>query len=160
MNLALIFHNFIGDEQSLIDLVNPALVLKNNNPSKLLGLRDISLDVDEAIYLERKKIDWVLYTNNNNIRWHDFLQLSKYVEIGSDTVYLTGCNPWPWHDGKEPANMLGNFYCRPHVFTVLGNAYKIDINGKLDKKSDLVTDEISKLIYCINRTGFDFTNIP
>lgn len=160
MNIALIFHNFVGDETTIINTVNPTSVIRNSNPNKLMGFRDISLDLDELVYLERKKIDWVLYANGPNIRWEDFLQLSKYVEIASDTIYLTGRNPWPWHDGKEPANLLGNFYCRPHVFAVLGSAYKINTEGKLDKKSDLVTDEMSKLIYGINRTGFDFMNIP
>lgn len=144
----------------IINTVNPTTIIRCNNPNKLLALRDISLDLDEAIYLDRKRIDWALYVNNPNIRWDDFLQLSKYVEIASDTVYLTGRNAWPWYDGKEPANMLGNFYCRPHVFTVLGSAYKINTEDKLDKRSDLVTEEISKIIYGINRTGFDFTNIP
>lgn len=160
MNIALIFHNFVGDESTVINTVNPVTIIRCNTPGKLLAFRDISLDIDEQIYIERKKIDWVLYATDANIRWDDFKQLSKYVEIASDTVYLTGRNPWPWHDGKEPANMLGNFYCRPHLFTVLGSVYKIDTEGKLDKKSDLVTDDITKLIYGINRTGFDFKNIP
>jgi len=160
MNVALIFHNFAGDDQLIIDQVNPVSIIRSTNPDKLLGFRDIALDLDELVYFERKKIDWVMYVNNNDIRWADFLQLTKYVEIASDTVYLTGRNPWPWFDGKEQANMLGNFYCRPHVFTVLGNSYKIDIAGKLDKKSHLVSDDITKLIYGINRTGFDFANIP
>ena len=160
MNIALIFHNFAGDESLIIDTVNPTSISRYSNPNKLMALRDISLDLDELMYLERKKIDWVLYVNNPDIRWDDFLQLSKYVTIASDTVYLTGRNPYPWHDRKEPANMLGNFYCRPHVFTVLGSSYKLNIEGKLDKKSDLVTEEVAKIIYGINRTGFDFMNIP
>lgn len=160
MNIALIFHNFVGDEAAIIDTVNPTTIIRCNNTDKLLALRDISLDIDEAIYLDRKKINWVLYVNNPTIRWEDFLQLSKYVEIGSDTVYLTGRNAWPWHDGKESANMLGNFYCRPHVLTILGSAYKINTENKLDKKSNMVTEEVSKIIYGINRTGFDFMNMP
>jgi hypothetical protein len=160
MNIALIFHNFIGCESEIIDTVNPCLSIINNDSNKLIGMRDIALDIEEAIYIDRKKIDWVLYATDMKIRWDDFLGLSKYVDSASDTIYMTGKNLYPWPSNEDKANLLGNFYCRPHVYAMLGNMYKLQMDFSDTKKSDLLDPFINTMVYAINRTGFDMVSIP
>ena len=160
MNIALIFHCFQGNAQEIINLINPCMVIRSDHEDKLLGMRDVALDLEEAIYIDQQKVDWVLYATDNRIRWNEFLTLSRYVDQVSDTIYMTGRNLYPWPSNEDKANLLGNFYCRPHVYAMLGNMYKLKIDFTDSKKSDRIDPFVNTMVYAINRTGFDMVSIP
>lgn len=160
MNIALIFHCFQGNQQDIINTVNPQLIIRSDVTDKLIGMRDVALDLEESIYINKQKIDWVLYAVNDRIRWNDFLSLTKYVDRASDFIYMTGKNLYPWPSDEDRANLLGNFYCRPHVYAMLGNMYKLNVDFTDTKKSDLIDPFVNTMVYAINRTGFDMVSIP
>lgn len=159
MNIALLLDKTEKFETQFI----PIKIFSSDDPNKLIAIRDLALDVDEAIYIDRLPIDWILYCVNDNIRFEDFAAMAKYIPQDSRTVFLTGDNTLPWEvDGCAPA-MLENFYCRPQLFSILGNAYKLkdfSIDLRAESRDKEIMPELTTLVYAINRTGYEIQRIP
>jgi hypothetical protein len=151
MNLVFISHGLKDPEAWRL-----ALGIENfihfNNPDKLKGFAEISLIIDELIYENKSPVDWILYCNNEKgIKWNEFLSMESQIDAGDDTLFLTQTRS----QGKaqqEIPNLLGNFYCRPHVFTLLGSVYKIQTNMINDTRSDI---ESTKILFGLTRAGFN-----
>ena len=151
MNLIFISHNLKDPEAWRLALGVEKLI-HFNNPDKLKGFAEISLTLDELIYENKMPIDWVLYGNNEKgIKWNEFLSIESHFSERSDKLFLTqtriqGKAQYPVPD------LLGNFYCKPHVFTLLGSVYKIQANMIKDTRSDI---ESTKILFGLTRAGFN-----
>lgn len=151
MNLVLISHNLKDPEAWRLALgVNK--LIHFNNPDKLKGFAEISLALDELIYEKKYPVDWVLYCNNEKgIKWNEFLSIESHFSDRSDTLFLTHARIQGKAQYPVP-DLLGNFYCRPHVFTLLGSVHKIQTNMIKDTRSDI---ESTKILFGLTRTGFN-----
>ena len=97
----------------------------------------------------RSPVDWVLHVVDEDIEFEKFLNFAPNAPINSDTIYLT-----------DEEKLLGNFYCRPHVFALLGNLYKIQYRDYILSQTASPLDNDSKLMaYAIDRLGFNFAKI-
>ena len=118
------------------------------------GFDDVSIRLDEIIYLDRQPIDWIMYATKPMLewQWNDFLSLEKYAARDSDTIYTT----------KPLSEGIDNFYCRPHVFALLGNMHKIDYRDYiLGCYSTSIISETGRLMfYAADRSGFKITTVP
>ena len=151
MNLIFISHNLKDPEAWRLALGVEKLI-HFNNPDKLKGFAEISLALDELIYEKKYPVDWVLYCNNEKgIKWNEFLSIESHFSDRSDTLFLTHARIQGKAQYPVP-DLLGNFYCRPHVFTLLGSVYKIQTNMIKDTRSDI---ESTKILFGLTRTGFN-----
>lgn len=101
----------------------------------LLGLRDASIELDEHIYLENGKVDFVLFCNNEaGIKWDKFLATKNFIDKTSDCVYFTQTKKVD-RSPEDVINLEGNFYCRPHVYTFMGSLWKLDMEGGVGNES-------------------------
>jgi hypothetical protein len=135
-------------DPKLYTLFSPVEIISSDR-----GFEDISIRLDEIIYMDRQPIDWVMYATNqvSEWQWNDFLSLEKYVPRDSDTIYTT----------KPLSEGIDNFYCRPHVFTLLGNMYKIQYRDYiLGCYSTSILSETGRLMfYAADRLGFKITTV-
>ena len=151
MNLIFISHNLKDPEAWRLALGVEKLI-HFNNPDKLKGFAEISLTLDELIYENKMPIDWVLYCNNEKgIKWNEFLSIESHFSERSDTLFLTQTRIQGKAQYLVP-DLLGNFYCKPHVFTLLGSVYKIQANMIKDTRSDI---ESTKILFGLTRAGFN-----
>ncbi len=151
MNLVFISHNLKDPEAWRLALgVNK--LIHFNNPDKLKGFAEISLALDELIYEKKYPIDWVLYCNNEKgIKWAEFIAIQSTVDLTEDTLFLTQLKTSDV--GKQMPDLSGNFYCRPHVFSLLGSLYKLQ-NKTIDTVDNSKKIE-SSIFFGLARTGYD-----
>ena len=151
MNLVLISHNLKDPEAWRLALgVNK--LIHFNNPDKLKGFAEISLALDELIYEKKYPVDWVLYCNNEKgIKWNEFLSIESHVDKRDDTLFLTQTRIQGRAQQPVP-DLLGNFYCKPRVFTLLGSLYKVQTSMIEDTRSD---SESTKILFGLTRAGFN-----
>jgi hypothetical protein len=151
MNLIFISHN-LKDPEAWRSALGVEKLIHFNNPDKLKGFAEISLMVDELIYENKSPVDWILYCNNEKgIKWNEFLSMESRVDPRDDALFLTQTRI----QGKAQIaipDLLGNFYCRPHVFTLLGSVYKIHTNMISNTRSDA---ESTKILFGLTRAGFN-----
>lgn len=169
MNIALLLHNWEG--ASIIDVVNPKIILRSDFTDKFKAFRNLSLELDKAIYLDRIKIDWVLYANNDLIRYNDFLKIESFVAPNDCKLFYVEKHDMSLYP-NEQQYLYKNFYCKPAVFSSLGNVYKLrPIVKELVDNSVFInitppggkyeTDEFfSTWLYGANRNNFDIVSIP
>jgi len=151
MNLVFISHN-LKDPEAWRLALGVEKCIHFNNPDKLKGFAEISLTVDELIYENKSPVDWILYCNNEKgIKWNEFLSIESQIAAREDTLFLTQTRTQGRTQNQIP-DLLGNFYCRPHVFTLLGNVYKIQANMIKDTRSDI---ESTKILFGLTRAGFN-----
>ena len=103
MNIFLVAHN--------IEISIPNQQVVDYRLNRIEDLPHAAFTMDLTIFGERRLIDWVLYSNTENIKFDKFCELAKYEEIDSKTIFSTD-------------NQLNCFYCKPSVFTVFANQYK------------------------------------
>lgn len=121
----------------------------------LLGLRDASIELDEYIYLENNKVDFVLFCNNEaGIKWGEFLTIKDYIEETSDTVYFTQLKRLTDPYERDIINLEGNFYCRPHVFTMMGSLYKLNMDNTNVKRESRGTPLETRILYGLIKGGY------
>lgn len=157
MNLALIRYCFDNALPSLT--VNPVITISNSSPDTLDAFKHISLELDQTIYLKRQRIDWVLFAVNEEIRWADFLKVEPAIQSRSNTIFITESEPIKRF--RQPhQSLMGNFYTRPHVFTLLGSAYKIGTNYEFFEKPKSARMDLAIVLFAVNRTGYDILNLP
>lgn len=123
-----------------------------DNPDKLRGFEEISLALDDMIWVNQYPIDWVLYCNNEKgIKWSEFLALESFVDVNSDTMFLT--QTLIDNKGRSVADLNGNFYCRPHLFTLLGSVYKLQ--NKIIDDSDQLNKVSTSIFFGLARGGYN-----
>ena len=171
MNIALILHDLKDDESDILNLINPAFVLRSQNKDKFIAFRDLGLALDKLIYFDRNKIDWVLYANNNLIRYTDFLNIESFISPNDNRLLYVEKHDMSQYP-NEQKYLYKNFYCRPQVFSTLSNVYKLknkvneltNLNYFLDitpQGGEYKTDDFFRTwLYAINRNNFDIVSIP
>jgi hypothetical protein len=151
MNLLFISHG-LKDPEAWRLALGVEKFIHFTNPDKPKGLAEISLMLDTMIWMDRYPIDWVLYCNNEKgIKWSEFQTISPYIDVDSDTILLTQTKTDRL--GRSVPDLEGNFYCRPHVFTMLGNTYKIE--NELINNLDAAKQTASKIFFSIARGGYN-----
>jgi hypothetical protein len=171
MNIAVILHDINDDESDILNSINPAFILKSQNKDKFIAFRDLGLILDKLIYIDRNKIDWILYANNNLIRYTDFLNIESFILPDDNRLFYVEKHNMSLYP-NEQQYLYKNFYCRPHVFSILSNVYKLknivnelsNLNYFLDitpPGSQYRTDDFFRTwLYAINRNNFNIVNIP
>jgi hypothetical protein len=152
MNIIVALHNYKNNVNELCNLINPIHTVVSTEDDKSAAFRSMALEIDKIIYIDRVKVDFVLYAMDTNVRWPAFLDASKHITIDSDTIYLTQ-NYNSMYRGIEEITD-GNFYCRPHVFSMLGNVYKIELDSGFKNKN------VAAMLYAVNRSNYDIVSIP
>lgn len=170
MNIALILHNYDDDQSDIINTINPICVLRSQNKDKFIAFRDLGLELDELIYLDRKPINWILYANNSLIKYSNFLNLESFIAPTDNRVFYVEKHDTTFYP-NEQQYLYKNFYCRPHVFSILSNIYKLKkiVNQLHDQNYFLditpaggvyKTDDFFRTwLYAINRNNFDIATI-
>lgn len=131
----------------------------NNTNNKYAEWGRIGLELDKFIFdkwpRESKLVDhdiinvnpvnWVLYCENNNVLLDDFLTTAKHFPVDYKTVFCTA---------PRKINSLGNknFYCRPNVFSLISNIYK------LNSTSDTLDDTI--FAHTVSKLNLDIEVLP
>lgn len=132
------------DLTSIISDIKPELVLISDQPTMDKRLADVAIQLDELIHFHNQQIDLVCVINNTaiNIDSLNADAVSDYV----DRVYYTTRN---LH--------TSSFYCKPHVFSLISNLYKIDFNQYSFKQLEYDTAELlaEKIFYIVNRLGIE-----
>jgi hypothetical protein len=169
MHIALLLHN-IELSNEIINEINPSLILTSNQDDKFTAFRDLSFALDKSIYIDRKKIDWVLYSNNDLIRYSDFLKIESFISSIDNRLFYVEKHDMALFP-NEQRYLYKNFYCRPDVFSSLGNVYKLkNIVNDLSETHFInitpiggiyETDDFFRTwLYAINRNNFDIVSIP
>lgn len=129
-------------------------IIHTDTKDLLLGLRDASIELDEYIYLENNKVDFVLFCNNEaGINWDSFLKIKDFIEKDSDSIFFTQTTS-AIRIPEAVINLKGNFYCRPHVFTFMGSLWKLDMNNSVGAESRLDALE-TRILYGLIKGGYD-----
>jgi hypothetical protein len=155
MNLLLVAYNFPHLEKWKMAL-NIKDSLEVNDDDILKGFSKIALKVDELVYVDKVKVDWVLYmSKDQDVKFGQFLDAAKYASGVTDTLFFADALESPYPNIPPSPDINSNFYCKPHVFSMLGNLYKLDLS-----KSKVITDSksnetTSKLAFGIARFGYD-----
>lgn len=151
MNLLLISHG-LKDPDAWRLALGVEKCIHLDNPDKLKGFEEISLALDDMIWVNRYPVDWVLYCNNEKgIKWSEFLALESFVDVNSDTMFLT--QTLIDNKGRSVADLNGNFYCRPHLFTLLGSVYKLQ--NKIIDDSDQLNKVSTSIFFGLARGGYN-----
>lgn len=144
MNIALFSLQPI-DLTSIIADLSPTVILTSSYLQLDKRLADAAIQLDELIHFNNTKIDVVCVMNEPNLNLTSISNFSHTDYI--DRVYYTTHN---LH--------TSSFYCKPNVFSILSNLYKIDFNQYDFKNSEDDTVELltEKIFYLVNRLGIEF----
>lgn len=112
-------------------------ILHSNEKEIDRKLADLSIQLDEYIFLDHNDVDCVIVTEK------ELFPISDIALLDSDTVYF-------------PSGFEFNFYCSPGLFSNLGNLYKINFNKiiKVNSEHDPPLSILSKLYFLIHRLGY------
>lgn len=149
MNIVFISHA-LKDPEAWRSALGIDKVIHIEQPDKFLGLRDASIALDELIYIDRQQVDFVLYCCNESgiVKWPEFQQINSHIEKTSDTVYFTQDGP------TDIINLSGNFYCRPHVFTIMGSLYKLELDQYPELGQAISNKTDTRIIYGLIKGGY------
>ena len=141
MNIALVSLNNIDLTAILAD-INPCLILTSNKETRELRLADVALQLDEKIHFDDTKIDLVVVINQSNLQ----LQQIKncFVNDYADRLY------YAIRDLHT-----SSFYCKPHVFSLLGSLYKNDWSHFKNTNNDSIELLSEKILQLVLRLGID-----
>jgi|APFre7841882793_1041355.scaffolds.fasta_scaffold01945_9 hypothetical protein len=142
MNL-IIANHYLKDAELWRLALGVGTVLDIHEKDKLKAFAEISIKLDELIYLKHTPVDWVLYAfEEKEIHWGKFLKIEPAVSKTDDTIFLAD-------------SLTGNFYCRPHVFSMLGGLYKLNTQDNRLFAESRASADITKMLYSIVRSGYD-----
>ncbi len=141
MNIALASLRNI-DLTSIISDIDPCLVLSSDKKSQDHRLADIAIQLDEKIHFENNKIDLICIVNDPNLRLDQIKNC--FVNDYADRFYFTTRN---LH--------TSSFYCKPHVFSLLGSLYKNDWSHFKNTQDDSIELLIEKILQLVLRLGID-----
>lgn len=142
MNLVIANH-YLNDAEMWRMALGAGTVIDIVERDKLKAFSEISIKLDEHIYLNRKPVDWVLYAcEETEINWGKFMQIQSAVSKTDDTIFLA-------------SGLTGNFYCRPHVFSMLGSVYKLKVHEINLFNTTKVDDTQTRLLFSIVRSGYN-----
>jgi len=118
--------------------LKPTVILTSSYLPLDKRLADVAIQLDELIHFENIKIDVVCVINEPNLNLNSISNFSQADYI--DRVYYT-------------TNRLhtSSFYCKPSVFTLLSNLYKVDFNQLQFNDNNTVEFLTEKIFYLINR---------
>ena len=144
MNIALFALRPTNVTPIIADL-NPAVILTSSYLQLDKRLADAAIQLDEMMHFNNTKIDVVCVINELNL---NSTSISNFLHTDYiDRVYYT-------------TNKLhtSSFYCKPNVFSILSNLYKINFNQYEFKNSEDNTVELltEKIFYLVNRLGIEF----
>ena len=144
MNIALFALRPTNFTPIIADL-NPTIILTSAHLNIEKRLADAAILLDELIHFNNTKIDVVCVINELNL---NSTSISNFLHTDYiDRVYYT-------------TNKLhtSSFYCKPNVFSILSNLYKINFNQYEFKNSEDNTVELltEKIFYLVNRLGIEF----
>jgi hypothetical protein len=145
MNIALFALRPATKLAPIIAELNPTVILTSSYLQLDKRFADAAIQLDEIIHFNNTKIDVVGVINepNLNLTTINNFSPSDYV----DRVFYTTNNM-----------CTSSFYCKPNVFSVLSNLYKIDFsqfdfkNLKDNNTVELLTE---KIFYLTNRLGIE-----
>lgn len=154
MNLVFASYN-LKDPEAWRLALGTERIISVRGEDKLRSFADVALELDKLIYFEKYPVDWVLYCNNEKgVQWAEFLAIEPYFDRKADTVILTHTKTSERQNDQIP-DLSGNFYCRPHVFSMLGGLYKLQISDSSILKETRVSTDDTKILYGITRAGFN-----
>lgn len=117
--------------------VAPSRILNTNEPLMDRKLADLSIQLDEHMFVDLEKVD-VVYVCRDE------------CPIDKESIIL--------HDAETayfPYGLSGSFYCSPEIFSILGKMYKLDFNKlnftNLDESMSLLTE---KILFLLIRLGY------
>jgi hypothetical protein len=156
MNLVLISCG-LNDPDAWRLALNIDKVIHIDTTDTLIGMRDASIALDEYIYFDRNKVDFVLYMNNESgiCKWAEFQIAKDYVDKKSDTVYFTQTKKLYQ---KNIPDVTGIFYCRPHVFTFMGSLWKLNMDNDIGHESRAGALE-TRVIYGLSKAGYNISSL-
>jgi hypothetical protein len=143
MNISIIQLDEI-DLTDSITKINPCRVFTSTHKDYEKKFADIALQLDEYIYLNSNTIDLIYVVRDNNPDHNKILNCGPMVS--SNAIYFT------------TTNHTGSFFCSPHVFSLLGSLYKINIKKYFNQPEEIDFREESyftKMFYLIDRLGID-----
>ena len=96
----------------LTQKINPEYVFTSAKDDELLRLADLSLQIDEKIYLDYATFDLVTVVKNSNLDFDKVFSNNPAILTESLCMF------------KDDDS--GSFICSPQMFSMIGNIYKID----------------------------------
>lgn len=144
MNIALFALRDIDLTPIIADL-SPTVILTSTHLTIDKQLADVAIQLDEMIHMKGIQIDVVCVISESNLSLSTISNFSYTDYV--DRVYYTT------HDLHT-----SSFYCKPNVFSVLSNLYKIDFSQYAFKNLEEDTVELltEKIFYLVNRLGMEF----
>lgn len=144
MDIALVTFKNIGIS-NLVEKLNPKIILTSNKAKKDNQLAEIALQLDEKMLFENINIDLVVCVINDlNI---DLKEICSYDHMDYlDRIYYTN---FDLHSSS--------FFCKPNIFSLIGNLYKINFKdyGFNNAKNDTTELLHEKIFWLINRLGVE-----
>lgn len=144
MNIALFALRPTNFTPIIADL-NPTIILTSAHLNIEKRLADAAILLDELIHFNNTKIDVVCVINEPNL---NLTTINNFPHIDYvDRIYYTTDNVH-----------TSSFYCKPNVFSILSNLYKIDFSQYDFKNLEDNTVELltEKIFYLVNRLGIEF----
>lgn len=157
MNVVLISHN-LKDPEAWRAALGIEQVIHFTQPDHLIGFAEISVALDKLQFIDKKPIDWILYCNNEKgIAWADFLAKEPHLNRLDDSVYFTQTITNSRDNGPKNKipDVLGNFYCTPHVFSIIGSLYKLNIDNTNVMRESRSGPVETKIVYGLTRAGYN-----
>jgi hypothetical protein len=130
------------DLTSVISDINPCLILKSDKEMQSLRLADIAIQLDKKIHFETASIDLVCVINQPNLTLQHIK--NNFVNDYADRFYYA-----------TKDLHTSSFYCKPHVFSLIGSLYKNDWNHFKNTQDDSIELLAEKILYLIVRLGVD-----
>lgn len=94
-------------------IVNPVSSYELNRMS---DIEHSAITLDQYIFGSRQTVDWVLFTQHEDIKFEEFSLMEKYMPADSKTIF------------SAKGNTLECFYCRPAIYSILGSMNKTEEN--------------------------------
>lgn len=143
MNIALFALRPATTLAPIIAELNPTVILTSSYLQLDKRLADAAIRLDELIHFNNIKIDVVCVINEPNLNLTSISNFSHADYI--DRVYYT-----------TKRLHTSSFYCKPNVFTLLSNLYKVDFNQLQFGNYNTVESLTEKVFYLVNRSGIEF----
>jgi len=130
------------DLTSIVSDVNPCLILKSDKETRALRLADVAVQLDEKIHFEYVKIDLVCVINEPNLNLEQIKNC--FVNDYADRFYYT-----------TKDLHTSSFYCKPHVFSLIGSLYKNDWTHFKNIQNDSIELLSEQILQLVLRLGID-----
>ena len=123
---------------NIVDIPNPVIITSDvtNNTKRLA---DLSVQIDQLIYLENTAIDMVYVANE--------IQLAPIAQFDPTFVYYVSTN---LHKSS--------FYCHPGIFSMISSLYKINLERYQFTNIDINTPDLlnERIFWLLNRIGVEY----